>query len=292
MPRRRQTLEVGEDDRHDRTRRFLGSRALGRLRRSRVLVVGAGAVGNEVAKNLALAGVGHLTIVDPDTVELSNLNRCIFFRPGDVGRKKVHAIRRALRTAAPEVSVEVHARPIQKAPDRVWETDAVALCVDNDLARYFVNARLLGSRPPIPVVNGAMGRTWAEVSVLVPGATACLVCLWSGDYLESVLGEEVRRECDEFFARSVGKFPSISVLTSLVGALSSVEVVKLLARDRRGFPPAIGKRIRYDIRTHELAVEEVVANPECVDAVCRARRKERQRSKGDERTERTDRDTR
>ena len=279
MPRRPQRLDLGGDDRHDRTRRFLGARGLRRLQRSRVLVIGAGAVGNEVAKNLALAGVGSLILVDHDTVELSNLNRCVFFRPGDVGRKKVHAARRALRAAAPEVAVEVFARPIQRAPEKVWDVDAVALCVDNDFARYYVNARLLGLRRPLPVVNGAMGRTWAEVSVLVPGKTACLVCLWSEDYLASVVGEVVGRECDEFFARSVEKFPTISVLTSLVGALSSVELVKLLARDPEALPPATGKRIRYDIRTHDLSVQAVTANAECVDAMCRARRRKEERKR-------------
>jgi len=234
-----------------------------------VLVVGAGAVGNEVAKNLALVGVGRLTLVDPDVVELSNLNRCIFFRERDVGNKKVHVARRALRAAAPAVEVGVHARPIQEAPEEVWDADVVALCVDDEFARYYVNARLLGGRRRIPVVNGAMGRTWAEVSVLVPGRTACLVCLWSEEYLRGVLGEEVRRKCDEFFQETIVAFPAISVLTSLVGGISSTEVVKLLAGARRELPPAVGKRIRYDVRRHDFALQDVVPNPQCVDAMCR-----------------------
>jgi len=264
--------EPGGDDRHDRTRRFFGPRGLARIARARVVVVGAGAVGNEVAKNLALVGVGRLTLVDPDVVEPSNLNRCIFFRERDVGRKKVHVARRALRAAAPGLEVAAWARPIQAAPDGVWDADLVALCVDDEFARYYVNARLLGERGRIPVVNGAMGRTWAEVSVVIPGRTACLVCLWSQDYLRSVLGDEVRRKCDEFFQEARVRFPAISVLTSLVGGISSTEIVKLLAGSPDELPPAVGKRIRYDVRHHELAVQELIPNPQCVDAMCRKRR--------------------
>jgi len=259
------------EDRQDRTRRFFGARGLARIERSHVLVIGAGAIGNEVAKNLALVGVGRLTLVDPDTVEPSNLNRCIFFRESDVGRKKVHVARRALRAAAPSLVVAAHARPIQEAPDAAWDADLVALCVDNEFARYYVNARLLGDRR-VPVVNGAMGRTWAEASVLVPGQTACLVCLWSEDYLRGVLGEEVRRKCDEFFQETRVTFPAISVLTSVAGALASTEVVKLLADLPDELPPALGKRIRYDVRRHDCLVHDILPNPQCVDAMCRKRR--------------------
>jgi len=274
MPRkRRNATPPAGDDRHDRTRRFLGRRALRRVQRSHVLVVGAGAVGNEVAKNLALAGVGRLTLVDHDTVELSNLNRCIFFRESDVGRRKVSAARRALRAAAPATQIVAIPRPIQQAPDDVWDADAVALCVDDEGARHYVNARLLGARRPIPVVNGAMGRTWAETSVLVPGRTACLVCLWSEEYLRAVLGEAVRRKCDEFFHQTRAKFPTISVLTSLVGAISSTEIVKLLAGAPDELPPATGRRIRYDIRQHDFTIQTLLPNPRCVDAMCRRRRR-------------------
>lgn len=274
MRRNRQTARpAAAEGRDDRTRRFFGSRALARIARASVLVIGVGAVGNEVAKNLALVGVGRLTLVDADTVELSNLNRCIFFREGDVGRKKVAVARRALRAAAPATEVVAVPRPIQEAPDSVWDADVVALCVDDELARYYVNARLLGAGHGTPVVNGAMGRTWAELSVLVPGQTACLVCLWSEEYLRGVLGEDVRRHCDAFFQQARAKFPAISLLTSLVGALSSTEVVKLLAGRIPEMLPAVGKRLRYDVRGHELSINPIVPNPLCVDAMCRRRRR-------------------
>jgi len=131
---------------------------------------------------------------------------------------------------------------------------------------------VLGERRRIPVVNGAMGRTWAEVSLLVPGRTACLVCLWSEAYLKSVLGDEVRRKCDEFFHATRQVFPAISVLTSVAGGITSTEVVKVLAGTTDEMAPATGKRIRYDIGTHECIVSNIVPNERCVDAMCRKRR--------------------
>jgi hypothetical protein len=98
------------------------------------------------------------------------------------------------------------------------------------------------------------------------------VCLWSEDYLRAVLGESVRQKCDAFFQAARVRFPAISVLTSLVGAISSAEVVKLLAGSPGELPPALGRRIRHDVRQHDFAVQEVIPNPRCVDAMCRKRR--------------------
>src|SRR5262245_61846222 len=76
------------------------------LTRSRVLVIGAGALGNEVIKNLALLGVGNLAIVDMDRVELSNLARSILFRERDEGEPKALCAAKAAREIYPEINVE------------------------------------------------------------------------------------------------------------------------------------------------------------------------------------------
>jgi ThiF family/Inner membrane component of T3SS, cytoplasmic domain len=74
-----------------------------RLARARVLVVGAGALGNEVIKNLALLGVGHLAVTDMDRVELSNLSRSVLFRASDEGRPKAECAARAARGIFPDM---------------------------------------------------------------------------------------------------------------------------------------------------------------------------------------------
>src|SRR5258708_26588733 len=76
-----------------------------RLRDARVLVIGAGAIGNEVIKNLALLGIGQLVIADMDTIELSNLSRSVLFREADAGKSKAECAARAAREIYPELDV-------------------------------------------------------------------------------------------------------------------------------------------------------------------------------------------
>ena len=76
-------LEYYEEDRHDRTTRFFGKNSFEKLQNSKILVVGVGAIGNEIVKNFALLGLKEIRIVDFDKVTKSNANRCIFFRIGN-----------------------------------------------------------------------------------------------------------------------------------------------------------------------------------------------------------------
>src|SRR5271167_3249481 len=79
---------------------------LARVRKARALVVGAGALGNEVCKNLAMMGVRLIVVVDRDVVEAANLSRSIFFRESDHGRLKAEVIRNRLREVNPDVEVQ------------------------------------------------------------------------------------------------------------------------------------------------------------------------------------------
>ncbi len=125
------------EDRHDRTRLFFGERRFMDLAESRVLVVGAGAVGSEVVCRLARVGVGELVLVDPDRVEASNLNRGSFFdrHALEKAEYKVDCVARGVAQIAPESEVEIHAAPIEEAPERVWSVDGVVLAVDDNRAR-------------------------------------------------------------------------------------------------------------------------------------------------------------
>lgn len=266
---------AGQDaDRYDRSRRFFGEDRLQRIRASKALVVGAGAVGNEVCKNLGLLGIGKMVLVDHDKVSGSNLNRCALFRPGDVGRSyKVRAVRRSLASIAPDTEVNAVAKPIQEAPLDVWDVDVAVLCVDNDYARYFANTTLLSLGRRVPIVSGAMARTFVEVRTAVPHETSCLVCHWDEAYFQRVMAEEVRKQCDEFFVETVPRFPAIAVLNSLVGGMMSVEIVKLLAYagdEQEPLAPSSGKLLRYDVAKQSSFCAEVSRNPECVEVMCRS----------------------
>ena len=275
-------LQFFEKDHHDRTRRWLGKTNLETIHQSTVLMVGAGAVGNEVCKNLGLLGVGKIILVDPDKVAASNLNRCVFFRPGDHDVKyKVEAIGERLPELATDTQVEVHPIAIQEAPDSVWDVDLVLVGVDNHYARYLLNAKNLSLDPPLPIINGAMGKDFVSVEVLAPPHTACLVCSWSKDFVDHVVANEVRTRCDPFFVDTMPRFPMISFVTSVVGAVMSWEATKVLVglsqwrktgKWQDELEPALGRFIQYNLHNHKSLSGPIMANPRCAEIFCRTKR--------------------
>lgn len=281
----KQQIKVGfyEEDLEDRTRRYFGEKNLQKIKESTILCVGAGAVGNEICKNMGMLGVGHIRLVDFDIVNKSNINRCIFFRPKDHKKlTKVEAVAKRLPRIAPNTQITTYATKIEEAPQEVYQADLIIMALDNDYARYMLNFANLVLKKSKPLINGAMGRSFVEVDVYLPGTTACAVCLWSEDYYQSVMNHQVRLKCDEFFIETMTKFPMISTLTSIVGGIMTVEATKILiSQDGRGGytditigqEPNFGKKLRYDLRTHEMTFGSILPNPKCVDVTCRAKRR-------------------
>ena len=277
------TIGFYEDDFEDRTRRYFGEKNLEKIKESTILCVGAGSVGNEVCKNLGMLGIGHIRLVDFDMVSNSNINRCIFFRSEDHKKiSKVDAVTKRLPEIAPNTKITPYNTRIEEAPQEVYEADMIIMALDNDFARYMLNLGNLMQEKPKPMINGAMGRSFVEAEVYLPGETACAVCLWSEDYYQGIINHQVALKCDEFFIETLPKFPMISTLTSIIGGIMSVEATKvLISKDEngrysditKGQEPNFGKMIRYDLRNHELTIGGIMPNPKCVDVTCRAKRK-------------------
>lgn len=271
-----------EEDVFDRTRRYLGEENLEKLRQSKILLVGAGAVGNEVAKNMGLLGIGQINLVDFDVVTKSNLNRCVFFRPEDHMRTpKVVAIAKRLKEISSTKVIYFVGR-IEEAPNNFWDVDAIVIGVDNNYARWFINSRNLMLDEPKPLINGAMGLDFVQVDVLYPPYTACLVCNWSKEYYQHIMKRKVHEKCDTFFLETLPKFPTISFATSLVGAIMSIELTKVLIgldyfKETGKWPerlsPLIGKSIRYDFLHHTVSVFKNLKNPQCLEPFCRTSKK-------------------
>ncbi|MFW9831916.1 MAG: ThiF family adenylyltransferase [Candidatus Thorarchaeota archaeon] len=275
-------LSYFEVDQHDRTRRWLGANNLDTIHQSSVLMIGAGAIGNEVCKNLGLLGIGKIILVDPDKVAASNLNRCIFFRPKDHGvTYKVDAIADRLPALATSTRVEPYRMPIQDAPDVVWNVDIVIVGVDNHYARFLLNAKNLSLNSPHPLINGAMGKDFVSVEVLAPPDTACMVCSWGQEFSDYVIANQVRARCDPFFVDTLPRFPMISFVTSITGAIMAWEATCILVglkhwRDKRkwqeGLEPAMGKFIQYNLSKHQVTTGSIMPNPRCIETFCRDKR--------------------
>jgi molybdopterin/thiamine biosynthesis adenylyltransferase len=261
-------LHYYDEDPHDRTKRFYGEN-FSRLQSSKILVIGAGAVGNEVVKNLVLLGVRYINLVDHDLVNKSNSNRCIFFRESDHNKlTKVEAVKKRVQELSNEVTINIYPMKIQEAPENVWDVDLIIIGVDNDYARYFVNAWLVSMNKTIPVVNGAMARSYVECEVLIPGQTACLTCLWLEEYYSDIIKEEIKKSCDEFFLEVLPKFPAISTFTSIIGGIMVAESSKILTNqlDAKNF----GYLIRLNLEKYEYSKGDVMRNPGCVERMCKA----------------------
>ncbi len=179
-----------EDERLSRQLLYLGDRAprgshaaelQARLERAHVVILGCGGLGSWVAAGLACSGIGRLTLVDDDVVELSNLNRQLLFTEADIGRPKVDAAAASLRafdagsTSSPRAP-RSRARPTSPAPSRA--RDLVAACADRppyEIARWINRAC---ARAGIPHISaGQLPPTVRVGPLVVPGATACLACL-------------------------------------------------------------------------------------------------------------------
>jgi sulfur-carrier protein adenylyltransferase/sulfurtransferase len=187
-----------------------------RLARSRVLIIGAGGLGCPAALYLAAAGVGSIGLVDPDLVDLSNLQRQVLFGTGDVGARKVDVAARRLRSANPDVAIETHAERLHggNAIDLVRGHDVVIDGTDNFPARYAINDACGLVR--VPLVHGSIFRFDGMVSVFDPASGApCYRCL----HPEPPGAGQVPG-CAEAGV--------LGVLPGIVGTLQACEAIKLL----------------------------------------------------------------
>lgn len=229
MPRLPDTvLKVGalRTDKHDRVRRS-GWIDPDLLATKHALVVGAGAIGNEVVKCLALSGVGRFTLVDMDRIEPSNLSRCVFFSPEDAAQRrfKADAVADAVRRLIPEARVDAANCTIEslgEAPFR--DSDVILSAVDNVAARLHLNANAMYYG--VPLIEGGMEALRGRVQVVADAESPCLECLTNKTHRKVV---DVRFSCTGANMSFFGpKLAAEITTTSLVSAVMAREALKAL----------------------------------------------------------------
>jgi molybdopterin/thiamine biosynthesis adenylyltransferase len=196
-----------------------------RLRTARVLVVGAGALGNEIVKSLALLGVGHLDIVDMDKVEHANLARCVLFRDGDEGQPKAEVVAAAASMLNPDVTAVAHNMAIQQLGlGFLNDVDLVIAGLDSREARLWVgqSCRKLG----MYWVDGAIEGLRGLVRVFLPEG-ACYECTL-GETDRKIMAQ--RRACALLSVgeMATGKVPTNATTASVIAAIEVQEAVKLI----------------------------------------------------------------
>ena len=218
-----------------------------RLLNSRVLVMGMGGLGSPIAMYLATSGVGHLTIVDPDQVELSNLQRQIVHTNDSQGEEKVLSAQRTLRALNPDVDVQTFNRVLdeQALLAEVSRADVVVDGTDNFEARFAINRACVAARKPL--VSGAVVRLEGQVSVfrLDHPDSPCYACLYQNI-------AEPPHNCSQN-----GVLGSVA---GIVGCIQATETIKLLL----DFGETLeGRLMLVDARSMDWHVVALKKDPRC-----------------------------
>lgn len=219
-----------------------------RLRRAKVLLVGAGGLGSPTALYLAAAGVGEIGIVDFDRVDASNLQRQVLYTTEDVGRPKIAAARARLTAMNPQVRVTEHGAPLRAANafEVLAPYDVVVDGTDNFPTRYLVNdaCTLLGK----PNVYGSIYRFEGQASVFDARYGPCYRCLYPEPPPPGLVP-------------SCGEAGVLGVLPGLIGVIQATETVKLILGKGE---PLIGRLLLYDALAMSFRELKLRKDPDCV----------------------------
>ncbi len=222
-----------------------------RVSAARALIIGTGGLGSPVALYLAAAGVGRITLVDDDDVDLTNLQRQIAHTTAHIGQPKVASAAAAMLAINPDIAVETHAQRADAAllGRLVAEADVVIDCCDNFATRHAVNRACVTHRKPL--VAGAAIRLDGQLSVydLRDKASPCYACLFPPD----AAFEETRCAVLGVFAPVVG----------IIGTLQAHEALKLLAGMGGSL---VGTLLMFDGRSTQFDRVRIARDPNC--AVC------------------------
>ena len=215
---------------------------------SHALVVGAGGLGSPVALYLGSAGVGHITVVDHDRVDLTNLQRQIAHTMERVGQPKVLSIQAAIAAINPDVQVT----PLMQRADAalldtlVAQADVVLDCCDNFATRHAINLACVKHRKPL--VSGAAIRFDGQICVYDPrdANSPCYACVFPPD----TTFEETRCATMGVFAPLVG----------IIGSIQAAEALKLLSVVGR---PLTGRLLMLDGRAMEFTQVRIARQADC-----------------------------
>ncbi|MGU9813888.1 HesA/MoeB/ThiF family protein [Pseudomonas sp. LF135] len=223
-----------------------------KLQDASVAVIGAGGVKSTLLMSLAAAGVGHIKIIEFDHVELSNLNRQLLYRTGDIGKSKGVAAQKTLSELNPEVNIELIEKKIsQENINSILEgCEFIVEGGDSPNGRNLVNQYCLEEQKPM--VHASAQFSYGYVFSMIPKEkTACFACLFPDNH---------RR------AEHTGPVPVNVLSTSIAGTLGAAEVLKWFM----GYSDRMhtNKRLVFSslLMSGEFSVEPVERNPHC--AIC------------------------
>ncbi len=270
-------IESIDLDKYDRQKRIKGWDQ-NKIINSKVMVIGAGATGNEVIKNLVLAGVGTITLIDFDFINLSNLNRCVLFnlKSAKKNQYKADVIKNVCRDLNPEVEINTIKKDLNHIEKSMYKQhDVICSCLDNVEAR--LEANNYSYFYDIPFIDSGIDGYFGTVQAVYSGVkdASCLQCGISDKDLDlmwkkfSCTGEALNSEDGE----TIRKISSIITTTSIIGGIQSQQILKFLLGNEyfkeyrkwnsKTGKPLIGKQLNYNGLTNSFTVIEKMKDPEC-----------------------------
>jgi molybdopterin/thiamine biosynthesis adenylyltransferase len=219
-----------------------------RLLQSHALVIGAGGLGSAAAPYLAAAGLGHITLIDHDQVELTNLQRQIMHTENNVGKSKVSSGKQFLQSLNSSIQIEtIEAKATTSLLDELLPSVNIVLdCTDNFSTRHLINASCV--KHLIPLVSGSALRFDGQISVFDPRnpTSPCYACIFSPE-----------ESFEEVSCASMGIF---SPLVGIIGAMQAAQALQVLI----GFgEPLVGRMLLWNGRGTQIDEIRISRNPDC-----------------------------
>jgi molybdopterin/thiamine biosynthesis adenylyltransferase len=265
------------DDKFDRQKRIQGWDQE-KISSATVMIIGAGATGNEVVKNLVLAGIGKILLIDYDIIEKSNLNRCILFnfQSKKETAYKVDVVKHTCNALNPETKIVPIKKDLNDIDKSLYKkADIVCSCLDNVEARIQANNYAYYNGKPF--IDSGIEEFFGSVQSIFSGVkkAPCLQCGITETDLDimwqkfSCTGEEIETQNGE----TIGKIATVITTTSIIGGIQAQEVIKFILGletfyENEKWPenvgmPLIGKQLNYNGIKNDFTIIKKVKNPNC-----------------------------
>ncbi|MCD6243007.1 HesA/MoeB/ThiF family protein [Candidatus Bathyarchaeota archaeon] len=213
-----------------------------KLKNAKVTIVGVGGLGCPVALYLTAAGIGRITLIDKEKIELSNLNRQILHWSVDIGKFKTFSAIEKLSKLNPLIKFESYEEEIERESIRelIKGSNVAVDCLDNWKTRFILNEACVSER--IPLVHAGVHSWYGQITTIMPGKGPCLRCI-----LPKTPKEEE-------------KFPVLGVTAGVLGLLEALEAIKIIVGLGK---PLVGRILFFDGETLSFQEAQVQRKRDC-----------------------------
>ncbi|MBS3815432.1 MAG: HesA/MoeB/ThiF family protein [Hadesarchaea archaeon] len=243
--------ELSEDELELYNRQIIipdfGEEGQRKIKNTRVTLLGLGGLGSPIAIYLTAAGVGRLTIIDNEEIELSNLNRQVLHWSKDLSRLKVDSGLEKLKSLNPKVDIDCKVEELNSSnvEELLSDSDILVDGLDNFPTRYLVNETCVKNE--IPFVHGAVEGLTGQLTTIIPGKGPCLKCIFPNSPPEK------------------SNLPILGATPGVIGSLEAMEVIKIITGIGE---PMTGRLLSFNgqtLRFNEVEVKKRENCPVCKD---------------------------